>query len=97
MTVTKEDIQASENRIIDRLGQLNERFDEKMDLTLKPLNDTLSKHQVAIHGKSGREGLVGDVNQFKGTIKTLRGFKWTSVAALLAAAGKIAGDLYGSK
>ena len=42
-----------------------EGIKEHIDLKIKPIADDVDEHKVLLTGKSGRGGLVGDVNDIK--------------------------------
>jgi hypothetical protein len=66
---------------------ITERFDsheEKELLMIKPLIDKVQEHDKILRGRSGRGGLVKDVNMFQ----------WVASGGLLTAASKWISDFF---
>ncbi len=73
--VTREDLKEWKD-------ELKEHFEAKLDDKLAPVVGRLEEHHVMLTGKTGRNGLVGEINQIKGSGK---------IAKLLAGSGAATG------
>lgn len=79
--ITKQDLKDMQNTIIKEVG-----------LIVKPIIDDVEGYRLTLYGKDGRNGLVGDANKQKGSIKVWKYLSGTSFAALLTILGKIIYD-----
>ncbi len=48
---------------------------------LLPLIEISKQHEITLRGEKGSTGLVGDVNDLKGAIGTIRKLSWLAVAS----------------